>query len=139
MVAGFMLVGGGLGTRSGALLVAPAAEFCAQFGVLTLGVAHDVGLLAGALALAASFLPPAWPKAARPELERQRRQIPSASAMLRSRRRPCPPRRRARAGAPPRRRRARSGGDRRGRAPSRRRRAWRPRRGSSRGARRRRR
>jgi hypothetical protein len=66
VVIGLALLGGGVGLRGFRLALAGFGVFYGLFGVLRLGVLLDVGLLAGALVLAATALPGserlfAWP------------------------------------------------------------------------------
>jgi hypothetical protein len=55
---GFALLGGGLGTRAWRLVLAVLGLFYGLFGALRLGVTLDVGLVGGAIALAATQLAP---------------------------------------------------------------------------------
>jgi hypothetical protein len=66
VVIGLALLGGGLGMRAWTLTLAGLGLFYGVFGVLRLGVLLDVGLVAGAVALAATALvghvaPTGWP------------------------------------------------------------------------------
>jgi hypothetical protein len=56
---GFVLLGGGLGSRIWSLTLVAVGLFYGLFGVLRLGVFLDIGLVGGAVALAASFRSPA--------------------------------------------------------------------------------
>jgi hypothetical protein len=58
LIIGFVLLGGGLGSRRLSLFLAGYGLFYALFGILRLGVLLDLGLLASALALAALALTP---------------------------------------------------------------------------------